>query len=60
MIQQQQQQTPPAIWSNNNTPKLAPNTLNLTAQIEAINGQQMKLKEQIIQSENNLQAQHQV
>jgi hypothetical protein len=36
----------------------APN-LNLTAQIETINAQQIKLREQISQSENNLSAQKQ-
>jgi hypothetical protein len=43
-------------WNSNGSPQNA----NLAAQIEAINTQQMKLREQIIQSEKNLQAQHQV
>ncbi|XP_063699895.1 calcium homeostasis endoplasmic reticulum protein [Culicoides brevitarsis] len=55
---------PPPIWQNN-APTL-PNVLPQvqqnpnTAQIEAINVQQNKLREQIKQSELNLQAQHSV
>lgn len=64
------QQTTNPIWSNNNSngtpqpqqPQQIPqvSNINLTPQIEAINVQQIKLREQIIQSEKNLQAQHQV
>lgn len=43
-------------WNSNGNQQQA----NLAAQIEAINTQQIKLREQIIQSEKNLQAQHQV
>lgn len=46
-------------WNSNSNGN-APQHANLSAQIEAINTQQMKLREQIIQSEKNLQAQHQV
>jgi len=53
---QQQQEQSPSIWSNNQPPP----QLNFTVQIEAVNVQQMKLREQIRESENNLQAQHQV
>jgi calcium homeostasis endoplasmic reticulum protein len=53
-----QPQTQQNIWSNNGS---APSSsINFTAQIETINAQQLKLREQIMQSEKNLQAQHQV
>ncbi|CRK99453.1 CLUMA_CG012573, isoform B [Clunio marinus] len=57
-LQQQQQQQ--LIWSSNGNPPKPQNVINYTAQIESINGQQMKLREQIMQSEKNLTAQHQV
>lgn len=56
-FQQQQQQT---IWSSNGNSSQQQLNVNFTAQIESINTQQMKLREQIMQSENNLSAQHQV
>jgi hypothetical protein len=53
-----QPQTQQNIWSNNGS---APSpSINFTAQIETVNAQQLKLREQIMQSEKNLQAQHQV
>jgi hypothetical protein len=58
---QQQQQPPPQqnfqnqIWSNK-----IQHPANVTAQIDIINAQQMKLREQICTSENNLSAQHKV
>lgn len=58
-FQQQQQQH---IWSNNGAApqQNQPPPVNFTVQIESINAQQMKLRDQIMQSEKNLQAQHQV
>lgn len=59
-FQQLQQQN---IWSNNGSApqqNQPPPQINFTAQIESINAQQMKLRDQINQSEKNLQAQHQV
>lgn len=43
-------------WNSNGNQQQA----NLAAQNDVINTQQAKLREQIIQSEKNLQAQHQV
>jgi hypothetical protein len=58
---QMQMQMQQNIWSNGNNPPPQQNlVVNFTAQIENINGQQMKLRDQIILSEKNLQAQHQV
>ena len=64
-FQQQQQQS---IWSNNGNngtsigqqQQQQQPQVNFTAQIETINAKQMNLRDQIIQSESNLQAQHQV
>lgn len=59
-FQQQQQQH---IWSSNGAvpqQNQPPPPINFTAQIESVNTQQMKLRDQIMQSEKNLQAQHQV
>jgi hypothetical protein len=50
----QQQQLNKNPWSNGQQ------NSSLVAQLESINTQQQKLREQIIQSEKNLQAQHQV
>jgi hypothetical protein len=47
------------IWSGQQQLQPPPQ-INFTAQIENINGQQMKLRDQIMQSEKNLSAQHQV
>lgn len=60
----QQPQNANPIWStasngNAHVPQVAVN-INLSAQIEAINTKQLRLKEQIIESEKNLSAQHQV
>lgn len=56
ILQQQQQQS---IWSSSAPPQVQ-NVVNYTAQIDTITAEQMKLREQITQSEKNLQAQHQV
>lgn len=68
MPQQQQQQ--PNIWStpsnpaagtsNGNSQTAAAAQANIAAQIEEINSQQSRLKEQLLLSEKNLNAQHQV
>lgn len=57
ILQQQQQQS---IWSSSAGTPQVQNVGNYSAQIEIINAEQMKLREQITQSEKNLQAQHQV
>lgn len=46
--------------NNNNNNNSNPFTLNINKQIENINIQQKSLREQILQSEANLTAQHQV
>ncbi len=56
--QLQQQQLPMMLTPNNNNPWNSNGSLN--DQIEGINQQQAKLRDQIVQSEKNLQAQHQV
>lgn len=56
ILQQQQQQQ--HIWSLGSTQPQ--NVVNFLPQIESINEQQMKLREQITTSEKNLSAQHQV
>lgn len=55
ILQQQNQQN---IWSSSSSQPQ--NVINFTAQIDTINAQQTKLREQIMQSEKNLSAQHQV
>lgn len=63
MAPQQQHQQPQSlmqqqnIWNEFNK---QPPVVNYTAQIESVNAQQMKLREQISVSEKNLAAQHQV
>lgn len=54
-MQQQQQQN---IWNEFNSRE--PPVVNFASQIETINAQQIKLRDQILQSEKNLTAQHQV
>lgn len=56
MMQQQHQQN---IWLEYGKPQQQ-QSANFSAQIDTINAQQMKLREQILQSEKNLSAQHQV
>lgn len=53
---------PPPIPPNMNPvgPPPGPNPNMLALQIESLNGQQITLREQIMQSEQNLQAQHTV
>lgn len=61
--QQQQQQHPVNPIAQNSNPWNSNGSQqqgNLATQIEAINTQQNRLREQILQSEKNLQAQHQV
>lgn len=61
-IQQPQnnfQQAPPP-WTNNGSQQPPPPLMNFSSQIDNLNVQQLKLREQIIQSESNLQAQRQV
>ena len=48
------------IWSSNGGDRPQQVNINITAQIDAINTKQLKLKEQIVESEKNLNAQHQV
>lgn len=47
------------IWLEYGKPQQT-QSANFSAQIDTINAQQMKLREQILQSEKNLSAQHQV
>lgn len=48
------------IWTSNGGDRTQQININITAQIESINTKQLKLKEQIVESEKNLNAQHQV
>ena len=48
------------IWSAPPQQQQQPPPINFSSQIETVNVQQMKLRDQIMQSEKNLQAQHQV
>ena len=60
MQQQPQNNSMQNIWSSNGGDRPQQVNLNITAQIDAINTKQLKLKEQIVESEKNLNAQHQV
>ena len=57
---QQHQQQQQSIWSEFGPPTINKPPINFTAQFDNINVEQMKLREQIQQSEKNLSAQHQV
>ncbi|CAG9803969.1 unnamed protein product [Chironomus riparius] len=60
MQQQPQNNSMQNIWSSNGGDRPHQVNINTTAQIEAIKTKQLKLKEQIVESEKNLNAQHQV
>jgi hypothetical protein len=60
MQQQSQNNNVQNIWSSNGGDRPQQANINITAQIDAINAKQLKLKEQIVESEKNLNAQHQV